>query len=64
MDYIAWINRLKTWGVPNINAASKTTLVFFIVWTLVKWFLIALGIFAGVIYYILFAVIIGFLKGK
>jgi hypothetical protein len=64
MDYTSWVNRLSAWGIPNLNAASKKTLFFFIAWTFIKWILIAVAIVYGFVFVVLIAVLISVLTSK
>ena len=64
MEYMAWINKLRYWGISSARPDSKATLVWFFVWTAVKWLLIAAGIVTAYIFAVLFGVLFAFLKGK
>jgi hypothetical protein len=64
MEYMTWINKLRHWGISSARPESKATLVWFFVWTAVKWLLIAAGIVAAYVFAVLFAVLIGVMKGK
>jgi len=64
MEYMTWINKLRAWGISSARPESKATLVWFFVWTVVKWLLIAVGIVTAYVFAVLFAVLIGVMKGR
>jgi len=64
MEYMTWINNLRAWGISSARPESKATLVWFFVWTAVKWILIVAGIIAAYMFAVLFGVLFAVLKGK
>lgn len=64
MEYMTWINKLRLWGISSARPESKATLVWFFVWTAVKWLLIAAGIVMAYVFAVLFGVLLAVLKGK
>ncbi len=64
MEYMTWINKLRHWGISSARPDSKATLVWFFVWTAIKWLLIAAGIVTAYIFAVLFGVLFAVLKGK